>query len=57
VHNKNRVVAYGELAEHVYESEREPDSNALEVLIGRLRRKLGPASVTTRRGLGYMVEG
>ncbi len=40
-HNRGRVVSQGELAEHVYESDREPDSNALEVLIGRIRRKIG----------------
>lgn len=56
-HNRGRVVSQGELAEHVYESDREPDSNALEVLIGRLRRKLGADLIVTRRGQGYMMEG
>jgi two-component system OmpR family response regulator len=57
VHNKGRVISQGELAEHVYASEQEPDSNALEVLIGRLRKKLGQATISTRRGHGYIVEG
>jgi two-component system OmpR family response regulator len=57
VHHKGRVVSQGELTEHVYASEREPDSNAVEVLVGRLRRKLGPETVLTRRGQGYLVEG
>lgn len=56
VHNKARVVSQGELMEHVYASEGEPDSNALEVLVGRLRRKLGAEIITTRRGYGYIVE-
>ncbi len=56
-HNRGRVVSQGELAEHVYESDREPDSNALEVLIGRIRRKIGSDLITTRRGQGYMMEG
>ena len=56
VHNKGRVVSQSELGEHVYASEAEPDSNALEVLVGRLRRKLGASTITTRRGYGYFVE-
>jgi two-component system, OmpR family, response regulator len=50
-----RVVSQGELADHVYASEAEPDSNALEVLIGRIRRKLKGSFITTRRGFGYML--
>jgi DNA-binding response OmpR family regulator len=57
VHHKARVVSQGELAEHVYAQEEEPDSNAIEVLIGRLRRKLGVELITTRRGYGYLVAG
>jgi len=57
VHHKTRTVSQGELAEHVYAHEEEPDSNAIEVLIGRLRRKLGSDLITTRRGYGYLVEG
>jgi len=57
VHHKTRVVSQGELAEHVYAHEEEPDSNAIEVLIGRLRRKLASDIITTRRGYGYLVEG
>ena len=55
VHNRGRVVGQSELAEHVYESDREPDSNALEALVARLRRKVGAETITTRRGQGYMV--
>jgi two-component system, OmpR family, response regulator len=56
VHHKSRVVSQGELSEHVYAQETEPDSNAIEVLIGRLRRKLGTELITTRRGYGYLVD-
>jgi two-component system OmpR family response regulator len=55
-HNRGRVVSQGELAEHVYESDREPDSNALEVLIGRLRRKIGADLIATRRGEGSIMD-
>ena len=53
--HRDRAVPQVELAEHVYESEQEPDSNALEVLVARLRRKLGPETIATRRGFGYMI--
>ncbi len=56
VHHKSRVVSQGELSEHVYACEAGPDSNAIEVLIGRLRRKLGADVITTRRGYGYLVD-
>ena len=57
MHNRGRVLSQGELADHVYSSRQEPESNALEVLIGRLRKKLDPNVITTRRGYGYIVEG
>lgn len=56
-HNRGRIVSQGELAEHIYESHREPDNNALEALVARLRRKIGPETITTRRGQGYLIEG
>jgi DNA-binding response OmpR family regulator len=55
LHNKGRPVSQGELAEHVYGAEAEPDSNALEVLVGRLRKKVGSDLIETRRGYGYVV--
>jgi DNA-binding response OmpR family regulator len=55
VHNKGRPVAQGELGEHVYGSEQEPGSNALEVLIARLRKKIGAEIIETQRGFGYLV--
>ncbi|MEJ1160347.1 response regulator transcription factor [Prosthecomicrobium sp. N25] len=54
-HHAGRIVSQGELAEHVYGGDREPDSNALEVLVARLRRKVGQHVIDTRRGHGYMV--
>jgi DNA-binding response OmpR family regulator len=55
VHNQGRVVSQGELIDHIYGSDREPDSNAVEALIGRLRRKVGTETIATRRGHGYMI--
>lgn len=53
--NRGRVVPQHELMEHVYAREAEPDSNALEALMGRARRKLGVDLIETRRGFGYIV--
>lgn len=55
VHNQGRVVSQGELIDHVYGGDHEPDSNAVEVLVGRLRRKVGTETIGTRRGHGYII--
>jgi DNA-binding response OmpR family regulator len=54
-HHKGETVSRSELAEHVYEGAQDRDSNALEVLIARLRKKLGGDMIATRRGLGYLI--
>jgi two-component system, OmpR family, response regulator len=55
--NRNRVIPPGELFDHVYASESAAGSNALEVLINRLRKKLGSDIIETRRGYGYVMSG
>ncbi len=51
------VISKTELADHLYEEETDRDSNVLEVLMGRLRRKLDPDRslnpIETLRGRGY----
>jgi DNA-binding response OmpR family regulator len=49
-------VSQGELVEHIYGSD-EPDRNAVEALVARLRRKVGADAIATRRGHGYMMDG
>jgi DNA-binding response OmpR family regulator len=56
MHNSGRVVAPAELFEHVYESEQNAGSNALEVLVNRTRKKLGNTVIGTRRGFGYILD-
>ena len=56
IHHAGRVVSQAELAEHIYALDADRDSNTVEVFIARLRRKLGAASITTVRGLGYRLE-
>lgn len=55
VHHKGRVISQTELSEHVYDQEIERDSNAIEVLVSRIRRKLGGEIIETRRGHGYLI--
>ena len=57
VRERARVVPKQELADYLYPHGEDRDSNVLEVLIGRLRRKLDPAGtlapIETVRGRGY----
>ncbi|MET0934968.1 MAG: response regulator transcription factor [Luteibacter sp.] len=52
---KEIVVDRGDLIERVYEGDSEVDSNSVEVIIGRLRKKIGAAMIETVRGRGYRV--
>ncbi len=51
------VISKGELTGHLYDEDADRDSNVLEVLLGRLRRKLDPDRdlnpIETLRGRGY----
>jgi DNA-binding response OmpR family regulator len=53
--HRGRVVPQHELDENVYGHGEDHDSNALEVLVGRVRKKLGAQVIETRRGFGYTV--
>ncbi len=57
MHNSGRVISQGELTEHVYGQDFPHESNAVEVLIARLRKKLGIGFIRTKRGHGYIVGG
>jgi DNA-binding response OmpR family regulator len=56
-HQSGRAVSAGELAEHLYGAAESGDSNAIEALVVRLRRKIGPEVIETRRGFGYLLAG
>ncbi|WP_339039123.1 response regulator transcription factor [Bradyrhizobium symbiodeficiens] len=55
LHHRGRVVPQHELDENVYGHGEDHESNALEVLVGRVRKKLGADLIETRRGFGYLV--
>lgn len=49
------VVPRAELIERAYEGDADVDSNSVEVIIGRLRRKIGATMIETVRGHGYRL--
>lgn len=53
--NAGRVVSQDELIQHIYSQEVELTSNVVEVIISRIRKKLYPDLVLTRRGHGYLI--
>lgn len=52
---KDMVVERRELIDKAYEYDADVDSNSLEVIIGRLRRKVGSDMIQTVRGRGYRL--
>jgi two-component system, OmpR family, response regulator len=52
---KEIVIDRSELTERVYEGAAEVDSNSLEVIVARIRRKIGRAMIETVRGRGYRL--
>ena len=54
-HRSGHVVSKTELTEHLYGQDFDRDSNTLEVVVGRLRRKLGEGLIETVRGQGYRL--
>jgi len=57
MHHKGRVVPATELVEHLYGNDDAREANALEAVVARLRKKLGPSAIETRRGFGYAIGG
>ncbi len=55
MHHAGRPVPRETLLEHVY-ADAERHMNALEVLVNRVRRKLGGRFLRTRRGHGYLLD-
>jgi two-component system, OmpR family, response regulator len=57
LHNLGKIVSPTDIALHVQGRDESGSQNAVEAMVARLRKKLGPQSITTRRGFGYYIEG
>jgi two-component system OmpR family response regulator len=55
VRRPNATVSREQIEDALYAFEQEIESNAIEVYISRIRRKLGRDFVRTARGLGYRI--
>jgi len=53
--NAGRVLSREQLEQHLYSWGQEVESNAVEVHVHHLRRKLGAALIQTVRGVGYTL--
>lgn len=55
VHNRDRVMSQEDIASNIYFQDQEPGSNAVEVTIGRIRKKIKTNIIETKRGFGYTI--
>jgi len=55
--NAGRVLSREQLLSHVWGYDFDPGSNVVDVYVGYLRKKFGPESINTVRGMGYRFNG
>jgi len=55
VQRPGQLLSKAQLEERLYSFDQEVDSNAIEVHVSRLRKKLGANVIETERGLGYRL--
>jgi two-component system, OmpR family, response regulator len=54
--HRGNIVTRTMLYEHLFDEKEDSLSNLLDVFVSKLRKKLGPGFVMTRRGQGYMID-
>lgn len=54
-HNRGRVLSKAQIMDHIHDLDSDAMSNGTEVLISRIRRKIGRDMIETVRGLGYRL--
>lgn len=55
INRVGQVVSKATLTEHLYQMDFEHNSNVIEVLVNRVRKKLATDHIQTRRGQGYIL--
>jgi two-component system OmpR family response regulator len=55
LHHQGEVMSQLQITEHLYLQDFDRESNSIEVLVARLRKKLGKDVIHTRRGFGYYI--
>lgn len=53
--NAGKVIGQEELIQHIYSQDIELNSNVIEVIVSRLRKKIYQNIIQTKRGHGYVV--
>jgi two-component system OmpR family response regulator len=56
IRHRGRVLTRTALSDHLYDDASEVMSNAIDVHVAALRRKLGATVIETRRGQGYLID-
>lgn len=56
IRHRGRILSRTSLSEHLYNDASEVMSNAIDVHVAAIRRKLGAALIETRRGQGYLID-
>ena len=54
-HHRGRVLSATDLVDHLYDRDLDRDVNAIELLVARVRKKIGAEIIETKRGFGYSV--
>jgi DNA-binding response OmpR family regulator len=55
IRHPGQVLSREQLLSHVWGYDYDPGSNVVDVYVGYLRKKLGPGSIETVRGMGYRL--